>query len=120
MKKYSFVIALIGLVLIFGASTLFFRNSNKKVDMGGPKVQIDALSKEIDELVITDKIESTRKLETEISEIKISINILDGRNFEMYKDKEISLYDYYVNNKQIKKYNKLVEDLEKKIEQKLK
>ena len=82
--------------------------------------EINELSKEINELVVTDKIESTRKYEVKISEIKLAINLLDSTNFKMYKDYEISLFDYFINNNQIKKYNKLLDEIENNLENKLK
>ncbi len=120
MKKYHFYIAMIGLVLIFSACLLLFSNSNKKIDMSGPMNEINELSKEINELVVTDKIESTRKYEVKISEIKLAINLLDSTNFKMYKDYEISLFDYFINNNQIKEYNKLLDEIENNLENKLK
>ena len=38
----------------------------------------------------------------------------------MYKNKDISLFDYYLNNKKIKEYNNELENLRKKIYEKLK
>lgn len=120
LKKYSFYIALVGIVLILFSALLLFRNSNKKVDMSRPKSRIDEVSREVDELEVTDKFESTKKYEVVLSEIQLSINELDGTNFEMYKNKDISLFDYYVNNKKIKEYNSKLENLRKKIYEKLK
>ena len=46
-----------------------------------------------------DKIENLKTYQIKISEIAIIVNELEGTNYEMYKNKEISLYDYLINNK---------------------
>lgn len=117
--KRNIIIVLIGLILIGVSGILMFGNSNKRLELDDVILKIDDLSKEIDNLVVDDKLEITKEYEVKLSELRLKINELDGLNYDMYKNKEISLYDYLMNNRKLKKYNNTVEDIEEKFTEKL-
>ena len=75
MKKKNIVLLIIGLLLIGISFLIAFSNSNKKVDLNSPKEKIENLKKEIEELVITEKIENLKTYQIKISEIAIIILI---------------------------------------------
>ena len=120
MKKKNIALLIIGILLIGISILIMFYNSNKKIDLNNPKEKIENLKKEIDELVVTDKIENLKTYQIKISELAIIVNELEGTNYEMYKNKEISLYDYLINNKKLKNYNKEIEKLRNQLTAKLK
>ncbi len=120
MKRKNFYIILFGLILILCSLSLFFRNSNKKLDINNLNNKINDLQNDVNKFEVTDKIENTREYEVKLSEIRLSVNLLDSSNYELFLNKEISLYDYFINNKKIKKYNEKIDNIEKVLEQKLK
>lgn len=119
MKKKNIIIISIGIILIIISMIMLFGNSNKKVEINQIKTKIKELEEEINNINITDKIETIKTYETKISELGLSINELDSLIYEMYKNKEISLYDYMKNKKEIKKYNNQLNDVENLLEKKL-
>lgn len=116
MKKNIFIV-LFGLVLIFISCILMFKNSKKELIID---INVKELKEEINNLVVEDKIETLKKYETKISELNLKLNELEGTNYEMYNNKEISLYDYMINKNKINDYKKEVTLTEQLLEQKIK
>lgn len=116
MKKNIFIV-LFGLVLIFISCILMFKNSKKELIID---VNINELKEEINNLVVEDKMETLKKYETKISELNLKLNELESTNYEMYNNKEISLYDYMTNKNKINDYKKEVTIIEQLLEQKIK
>lgn len=119
MKK-NVIIILVGLILIGISVVLMFGNSNKKLILNDVDSKINDLEKEIDNLVIQDKLASAQVYEVKISELRLKVNELDATNYDMYKDKNISLYDYLMNSKKLKKYEERLKNIEQKLTEKLK
>lgn len=119
MKKKNLLLFLIGLTLILISIFLMFSNSNKTFDISEAKEKINSIENEINNLEISDKLETTKLYETKISELSLFINELDSSIYEMYKNKEISLYDYIKYKNEIKKYNNQLNEIENLFEKKL-
>lgn len=119
MKKKNLLLFLIGLTLILVSIFLMFSNSNKTFDISEAKEKINSIENEINNLEISDKLETTKLYETKISELSLFINELDSSIYEMYKNKEISLYDYIKYKNEIKKYNNQLNEIENLFEKKL-
>lgn len=120
MKRKNLILFLIGFVLIMVSVILMFSNSNKTIDVSEPKNQIMELENEINNLEITDIMEITKEYETKITELALVINELDSSIYDMYNNKEISLYDYMLYRNKIKKYKNDVEQLEVLLDNKIK
>ena len=114
------IIILVGLILIGTSVVLMFGNSNKKLILNDVDSKINDLEKEIDNLVIQDKLASAQVYEVKISELRLKVNELNATNYDMYKDKDISLYDYLMNSKKLKKYEERLKNIEQKLTEKLK
>ena len=119
MKKKNIIIISIGFILIIISMIMLFGNSNKKVEINQIETKIKELEEEINNINITDKIETIKTYETKISELSLSINELDSLIYEMYKNKEISLYDYMKYKNETKKYNNQLNEVEDLLEKKL-
>lgn len=120
MKKRNIVLIATGCVLIILAIYLMFGNSKENISFSEPKNKIIDLNKEIDTLKITEKLEQYQDYQIKISEISILINELEGTNYEKYKEKKISLYNYLKNERKIDDYHEDIEDLREKLQRKMK
>jgi len=120
MKKKNIVLIVIGCILIVTAFYLMFGNSKENISFSEPKTKINDLKKEIKDLKITEKLEQYQEYQIKISEISILINELEGTNYEKYKDKKISLFNYLTNENKIDDYHKQIESLRENLAKKVK
>jgi len=120
MKKRNIILITIGCILILASAYFMFSNSKEKIDLQVPKIKIADLTNEIKSLKITEKLEQYQEYQIKISEISILVNELEGTNYEKYKDKKISLYNYLQNERKIDDYHEQIETLREDLDKKVK
>src|SRR5574344_1080961 len=111
MKKKNIILIIIGLLMISLALYLFFVNSKTEIDVETMSSNINSLKEEIMAIEVTDKVESYKEYQVKISELGIKISELEGKIYEAYKEKNISLFDYLKYENKVKKYNQETSDL---------
>lgn len=104
MKKKNIFVLLIGFILIIISFYLMFSNSNKSISFNDVDNLFNEIDIELNNVIVDDKISVLKLYETRISELSLSINELYSQIYDLYKNKDISLFDYIKYKNKIKKY----------------